>query len=68
MAISPKDGPGSPPFPCGGEGQDPCPPINAVIQALADLVDANEGDRVTEAQLKEALAAAHVILDPFRKS
>lgn len=54
--------------PCGGQDEPPCPPVSAVMQALADLVDANECWETSKEQLKNALAAAHAIIDPFRNN
>jgi hypothetical protein len=48
---------------CGGANEPACPPVNAIMKALANLMHAIESGE----GLLEALATAHALIDPFLK-
>ena len=51
--------------PCGGQNEPACPPVGAVIQALANLLWAHEHGDNHDCHL--ACEAAHALIDPLGK-
>ena len=55
---------------CGGPGQDPCPPVNAIVESLANVLLAmkrheNGRTSTTRANLDAAISEARDLINPY---